>query len=223
MTHTPLTKSQAELLTAKAVTTADALAHLLKQLHDGQAHKALGYATWTAYCAAHFDESLRTIQRYIRQERAREALAGCDSLSRLTGAALETLATMPSEIMRYVADVAAQTTTKRVGEESVRAVQLAIHDTLTLNAVELADGSQVPVKDALADGVRGVLREDVLKGREYIVANQPVVLQNAFSYGNEATSVLVWFNRPDKEIYEQLFANAGTSLRISIWREQPNG
>jgi hypothetical protein len=220
MTHTMLTKTEAELLTARAVTTANALAHLLKQLHDGQAHKALGYSTWSAYCAAHFDESLRTIQRYIRQERVREAIAGSVNVSRFTNGALEALATVPLEMLRYVAEVAATADMKQVGEINVRAVQLAIHDTLTLNAVELADGSQVPVKEALADGVRGALREDVLSKREYIVANQPIVLQDAFSYGNEATSVLVWFNRPDKEIYEQLFANAGTSLRISIWREQ---
>jgi hypothetical protein len=219
MTHTMLTKTEAELLTARAVTTANALAHLLKQLHDGQAHKALGYSTWSAYCAAHFDESLRTIQRYIRQERVREAIAGSVNVSRFTNGALEALATVPLEMLRYVAEVAATADMKQVGEINVRAVQLAIHDTLTLNAVELADGSQVPVKEALVAGVRGTLRENVLSKRDYLIADIPVKYELYQLQGGFVRMIMLTSPLDDNARLNLSSAN-GDIVRISIWREQ---
>jgi hypothetical protein len=216
MTHTPLTKTEARMLTAKAVTIADALAYLLKQLHDGQAHKALGYATWSAYCAAHFDESLRTIQRYIRQERVREALAGSVNVSRFTNGALETLAEPDIDHMRQVADIAARSATGDIGKDVIKSVQAAITEMMNTGAVDI-DGEQYAVGDALVGSVRSVLREDVLSKREYIVANEPVM---KVAGGNGDNIVTITINMDDATFKDRLAYNCLQPVFISIWREQ---
>jgi len=216
MTHTPLTKSEAELLTAKAVTTANALAYLLKQLHDGQAHKALEYKTWTAYVEDNFSESLRTIQRYIRQERVREALAGSVNVSRFTGGALEALVEDDIDHMRQVADIASRSVTGDIGKDVVKSVQAAITETVNTGAVDIG-GEQYAVDDALVAGVRGTLREDVLKGREYLAAKQPVIMcYGTRDFNNQEVIQIMIANAPG--ILDSIqFASA--PLYLSIWRE----
>jgi hypothetical protein len=209
MTNTPLTKDEARMLTAKAVTTANALAHLLKQLHDGQAHKALGYKTWTAYIERNFSESLRTIQRYIRQERVREALAGHVNVSRFTGGALEALLDDDIDHMRQVADIASRSVTGDIGKDVVKHVQAAITETVNTGAVDI-DGEQYAVGDALVAGVKGLSREDFLRDgkREYLAAN---VEAHFYMDGTQQCLALNCNDLPLQTL---------DLVRISIWREQ---
>jgi hypothetical protein len=217
MTHTMLTKTEAELLTARAVTTANALAHLLKQLHDGQAHKALGYSTWSAYCAAHFDESLRTIQRYIRQERVCEAIAGSVNVSRFTNGALEALLDDDIDHMRQVADIAARSVTGDIGKDVVKSVQAAITETVNTGAVDI-NGEQYAVSDALVAGVRGTLREDVLKKRDYLIADIPAKYELYQLQGGFVRMIMLT-SPIDNNARLNLSSANGDIVRISIWRE----
>jgi hypothetical protein len=207
--HIQLSEDEARTLTRKAMATANELASLLKQLHDGQAHKALGFKTWTAYIERNFDVSLRTIQRYIRQERVREALVGHDSVSRFTNGALEALADPDIDHMRQVAAIAAKSVTGDIGVDVVKSVQAAITETVNTGAVDI-DGEQYTVGDALAAGVRGALQEDVLSKREYIVANVEASVHEQFT-----NAVLLYVYLPDG-----VFLYSDDDLRISIWREQ---
>jgi hypothetical protein len=220
-THTQLSAPEAQMLTDRAVKLADELARTLVAIHDGNGHKALGYKTWTAFCEAHFDTPLRTIYRMMRQERVRIVLEGHANLARFTGEALEALATVPPEMMRYVAEVAATADIKEVDEINVRAVQIAIHDTLTLNAVTLADGSQVSVKEALVDGVRGTLREATLTQRDYVVACAPGNIGSISGLNEMEFAITVYVDSGHVKWSEiAALIEAKKPVHISIWREE---
>jgi hypothetical protein len=197
--------------------TATELASLLKQLHDGQAHKALGFKTWTAYIERNFSESLRTIQRYIRQERAREALAGRDDLSRFTGEALEQLTRVDADTMRQIADIAAKSEGGRIGVQAVKAVQAAITETLITGAVVDAVGNQYRIDDVMADGVKGMLRENFLCDgkREYLAANAPVYISDYRK--STAADHIRWVTF---HVDAKYLAHIEGPVFISIWREQ---
>jgi hypothetical protein len=211
MTHIQLSAPEAQMLTDHAIQLADELARTLVALHDGNGHKALGYKTWTAYCEAHFDVHIRTIQRYIKQERAREALAGHDSLSRFTGEALEQLTRVDADTIRQVADIAARSETGRIGVEAVKAVQAAITETMTTGAVDI-DGEQYAVGDALVASVRSVMREDVLSKREYLAAKLPCRITGFYEDGKLSIDVTA-----TEDVFLKL---RGVRGYISIWREQ---
>ena len=206
-----LTEYQAELLTEQAVHAANEFADLLTRLHDGEAHKALGYTSWASYCADNFDASLRSIYRYIRQERARQALADCAIVARFDNGALEALGEPTDAEIQALADIAAKTVDGRIGAGVVRSVQAAVAETLVTGAVEGADGEQFRVSDVMVAGVREYQREEVLKKREYIVANGKA---EVFERGYCAVKVYI-------SIDDKLPLQTGDTVRISIWRELP--
>jgi hypothetical protein len=208
MTHIPLTKDEARTLTRKAMATATELASLLKELHDRQAHKALEYETWTAYVEDNFSESLRTIQRYIRQERVREALAGHVNVSRFTGGALEALLDDDIDHMRQVADIAARSVTGDIGKDAIKHVQAAITETVNTGAVDIG-GEQYAVGDALVAGVKGLSRENFLCDgkREYLAAN---IEAHFYMDGTQQCLALNCNDLPLQTL---------DLVRISIWRE----
>ena len=161
--HIQLTAPEAQMLTDRAVQLADDLARTLVAIHDGNGHRVLGYKSFRAYCAAHFEPSLSTIYRMMRRERARDALAECVNLTRFTNGALEALAGIDDKHIRMVAEIAAQSETGDIGVQAVKAVQAAITETLVTGAVVDADGNQYTVSDVMVDGVRGTLREGFLR------------------------------------------------------------
>jgi hypothetical protein len=211
-----LSKADAQTLTEQAQNHAYALGTLLMRLHDGQAWKPLGFPSWTTYVAASFDESLRTIQRYVRQEQIRE-IVGHDNLARFTGEAIEALADPDHEYMSAVANIAAHTVDGRINADVVRSVQAAVTETLITGAVDI-DGEQYAVGDALVAGVQGVMREGVLKKRAYIVANVRVM---RVAGGNGDNIVTLAINMDDDVYKDRLAYNALQPVYISIWRELP--
>ncbi len=60
-----LTKDEAEQLTAKIKSYAGVICQLVKEAHDKQAWRAMGYGTWAAYCKAEFDYSRSYSYRLI--------------------------------------------------------------------------------------------------------------------------------------------------------------
>jgi hypothetical protein len=214
--HVQLTAPEAQTLTDRAVTLADELARTLVAIHDGNGHKALGYKSFRVYCAAHFEPSLSTIYRMMRRERARDALADCLNLTRFTNGALEALAGIDDDHIRTVAEIAAQTETGDIGVQAVKAVQAAITETMTTGAVTDGDGNQYRIDDVMADGVKGVLREDVLKKREYIVAN--AIINHGALWHHDGIVTVTFDTRLTNEQIEKL--SDIDTVRISIWREQ---
>jgi hypothetical protein len=208
-----LSESDAKTLTAQAQGHALQLARLLKQLHDGQAHKALGYETWATYCIANFDASMRTIWRYIRQERMRDLLRTANLAGReFTGEALEQLAAIPDDMMLAVANIAARTTTGRIGADAVRSVQAAVAETLVTGAVEGADGQQFRVSDVMVAGVQEYQREKALEKREYFITNasmQPVELDHKHGCTLLMLQIEGVFNLPP----------IAKNLYISVWKK----
>jgi hypothetical protein len=213
MTHTPLTETEARMLTAKAVTTANALAYLLKELHDRQVWKVLGYPSFKAYIEDNFEPSLSTIYRMMRRERARDALSECVNLTRFTNGALEALAGIDDDHIRTVAEIAAQTETGDIGVQAVKAVQAAITETLVTGTVVDGDGNQYKIDDVMADGARGTLREAVLSKRRYLVGNEPARVIHF-----TATTITITVDVYTMDIYHEL--NDQAPVNVSIWREQ---
>jgi uncharacterized protein YgfB (UPF0149 family) len=64
-----LTKDEAQALTAKIKSYAGVLSELLVKAHDGQAWRALGYATWGEYIATEFDMSRSRAYQLISHAR----------------------------------------------------------------------------------------------------------------------------------------------------------
>ena len=202
-----LTEYQAELLTKQAQVHARELAALLVRLHDGQAHKVLGYSSWSSYCADKFNESLRSIYRYMRQERARQALADCAILARFDNGALEALGEPTDDQIRALADIAARTVDGRIGADVVRAVQVADAETLVTGAVEGADGEQHAVSDVMVAGIQEYQKAKVLEKREYLAAD---VEAHFYMDGWQQCLALNC---------EMLPVQTLEVVRISIWRE----
>jgi hypothetical protein len=215
MTNIQLSAPEAQFLTDRAVTLADELARTLVAIHDGNGHKALGYSSFKAYCDVHFDTPLRTIYRMIRKERVRAVLDGHANLARFTEEALDILG--GDETYAYIetiANIAGNSTDGKINGQVIKAVKGAILNTIITGAVELADGSQVTVKEAMADNVRGVLREDVLSKREYIVANvEASIIMRSFHQGRLTMELYI-----DSDNVMEL--DKSDTFRISIWREQ---
>jgi hypothetical protein len=216
-THTQLTAPEAQMLTDRAVKLADELARTLVAIHDGNGHKALGYKTWTAFCEAHFDTPLRTIYRMMRQERVRIVLEGHANLARFTEEALDILG--GDETYAYIetiANIAGDSTDGKINGQVIKAVKSAILTTIVTGAIELADGSQVSVKDALVDGVRGVLREDVLNKREYLAANVEALFLHGYAPSDYTGQVVIYLKDVSFDVYERMLEKP---VHISIWRE----
>lgn len=207
-----LSKADAQILTEQAQQHARELARLLVQLHDQEAWRVLGYPSFAAYIKTNFEESLRTIYRYIRQGRAQEALIGRDTLTRFTNGALEVLADSTNEQIQAIADIAARTTDGRIGADIVRSVQAAIAETLITGAVEGADGTQYAVSDVMVAGVQDYQRESVLSKREYIVGGEPARIEHF-----TATTITITVDVYTQDIYSKLTDQ--NPVRISMWRE----
>ena len=148
----------------------------------------------------------------MRRERARDALADCVNLTRFTNGALEALADPDIDHMRQVADIAAKSVNGDIGKDAIKLVQETINQTMLTGAVELSDGSQVSVKEAMTDGVRGVLREDVLSKRHYIVGAEEAWIEHF-----TATSIWICVDVYTMDIYHDLADR--TPVKVSIWRE----
>lgn len=71
----PLTKTQAEKLTAQIVKTAGALPELLVDAYDGLAHEPLGYDTWQAYVQDRFEMSRSQAWRLVKLGRVNRVLS----------------------------------------------------------------------------------------------------------------------------------------------------
>ena len=74
------TEDEALRLTAEIKAWAGTLWVRLRAAHDGKAHKALGYATWTDYLAGEFDIAKSQGYRLLRHSRDVEALADAAGL-----------------------------------------------------------------------------------------------------------------------------------------------
>jgi hypothetical protein len=79
--HRMFTKSEARQATDDVKREASQLWKRLAELHDHQAHKALGYATWAVYCLAEFNVSKSQAYRMIKA-------AEVESLVTVSGAKL---------------------------------------------------------------------------------------------------------------------------------------
>jgi hypothetical protein len=215
--HIQLTAPEAQTLTDRAIQLADDLARTLVAIHDGNGHRALGYKSFRAYCAAHFEPSLSTIYRMMRRERARDALAECLNLTRFTNGALEALAGIDDDHIRTVAEIAAQAETGDIGVQAVKAVQAAITETLITGAVVDAVGNQYRIDDVMADGVKGMLRENFLCDgkREYLAANVPVYISDFRK--STAADHIRWVTF---HVDAKYLAHVEGPVFISIWREQ---
>jgi len=74
------TEDEARRLTAEIKAWAGTLWVRLRAAHDGKAHQALGYATWTDYLAGEFDIAKSQGYRLLRHSRDVEALADAAGL-----------------------------------------------------------------------------------------------------------------------------------------------
>ena len=207
-----LSKSDAEFMTKAAQDHLFHFTALLLRLHDGQAWRALDYQSWTAYCADKFDESIRTIQRHIRQERIRESV-GHDILSRFTGEAIEALLDPDPAHMAAIADIAVRTEDGRIGADVVRAVQAANAEMLVTGAVEGANGEQYRIGDVMVAGVQEYQREGMLSKREYIVANELAAVITRTVWKGHVTLSLTMSESAVQKLDET------EEFHISIWRE----
>jgi hypothetical protein len=218
MTHIQLTETEARMLTAKAVTTANALAHLLKQLHDGQAHKALGYTTWDAYVRAEFGHSPSWFYDALKTESIKAKLQGAGVLGahNISNRAALALAKLGDDMVIAAYEVAAKAQ-KPVTEPAIMAAVETINQTILTGAVTDADGNQYRIDDVMADGVRGVLREDVLSKREYLAVNVEALFLHGYAPSDYTGQVVIYLKDVSFDVYERMLEKP---VHISIWREE---
>ena len=97
-TIAPLDKRSAEKLTAEIKSWAGTLWLKLRQAHDGQAWKPLGYKSWAEYVRVEFDMSRSYAYQLVSHARAVEALAEAAGLPEVSGIA----DTLPPDTTRYL-------------------------------------------------------------------------------------------------------------------------
>ena len=97
-TIAPLDKRSAEKLTAEIKAWAGTLWQKLRQAHDGQAWKPLGYTGWAEYVRVEFDMSRSYAYQLVSHARAVEALAEAAGLPEVSAIA----DTLPQDTTRYL-------------------------------------------------------------------------------------------------------------------------
>lgn len=79
-----LTEKKARALTERIRKAGEDFGALLLEAHDGEAWRAMGYASWTAYVDGEFEFTRRTSYRLLTQQRVNKQLAEAGSDVRVT-------------------------------------------------------------------------------------------------------------------------------------------
>jgi hypothetical protein len=162
-----LTESQARILTQQAQRQAADLRLTLKHLHDGKAHKALGYATWADYVANELEISLRTFYNHVRMARGLENLnAVCATAAHDNPKMLYAFGGVPDDLVATVYQ-AAKDESGNLSEERIKDALTATNTVIVTGAVEDADGTMRPVLDPIA-GYVTALAADRKAGRDNV-------------------------------------------------------
>lgn len=112
----PLSKSQAEKLTAQIVKTAGALPELLVDAYDGLAHEPLGYDTWQQYVQDRFEMSRSQAWRLVKLGRIQRILSAAAGDAPVSISA-RSAADIESRLDEVVAEVSKVTAKSKVEDK----------------------------------------------------------------------------------------------------------
>jgi hypothetical protein len=168
----------------------DAAQHALKRLYDMNANKLFGLS-WEAFCLKYFGKKRQWLYRQLWAAEGLDKLKALKNVSHVlqSNAALIAFRDVPDELTQQVYNAATLHGTNVLTAPKIKSALECFSQTIATGAVELADGTQQPVVEAVAERVQAEAREAVLAKRDYIVAGVPV-MPMGYSENGHATVTL---------------------------------